>query len=83
MLRRIVVCALALVALASLEGCGVNRLTGPRVDVATRSGALGDPLREDPGTGPEPRVDPVATAPTPASDTLRTGGDDNGRPRTD
>ena len=29
MLRRLVLCALALCAFAALEGCGVTRLTGP------------------------------------------------------
>jgi hypothetical protein len=76
MLRRSLLCALALCALVSLESCGANRLAGPQVggsrgDVA---GSLGDHPRTDPGNPDDPMVGPVTQAPEAASDSLRTGG---------
>jgi hypothetical protein len=70
--------SLAILAIAALSGCAIERLTGPRVDPsdATRDGAALFPQREsdpqpplDPGTG----SDGIGTA----SDTLRSGGDDH------
>ena len=86
MLRRSVLCALALVALFALESCGVNRLAGPQVGDARgpAAGSLGDHPREDGGGGGLPGMDPTFESPGSSADTLRTGGDDgNGRGRTE
>jgi hypothetical protein len=76
MLRRSLLCALALCALVSLESCGANRLAGPPVADARGgvAGSLGDRPRTDPGNPDDPMVGPVTQAPEAASDSLRAGG---------
>ena len=74
MRRQMMRSALALFALLALSGCGVERLTGPQVDVGTggRSGGMFSPRRED-----DPKdlpADPGGVIGS-AADTLRAGED--------
>ena len=75
-MRRHMRCAIALLALVALSGCGIERLTGPQVDLGTsdRTGSRFEPVREDDPKDPPP-VDPGGAIET-ATDTLRAGGDD-------
>lgn len=55
MLRRLVLCALALCALAALEGCGVSRVTGPALNTggnAVRTASGVRKFADDPGSPP-------------------------------
>lgn len=75
-MRRLIGFAVALLALVALSGCGIERLTGPQVDVASvnRTGGTYSPVREDDPKDPPP-VDPGGSIGT-ATDSLRTGADD-------
>ncbi len=68
--------ALALVALLALSGCGVERLTGPQVDVTSLDRAAGrlEPRRDDDPRDPPP-ADPASGPIGTAADSLLANDD--------
>ena len=75
MLRQLMRYAVMILGLVALSGCGIDRLTGPNVDIAMeREGAS----RQDPRRDEDPR-DPPASDPAgdiaAAHDSLRAGND--------
>jgi hypothetical protein len=56
MLRRLVLCALALCAFTALEGCGVNRVAGPQLEVGDHARS-GFPAHQFAGEWRPPRDD--------------------------
>ena len=86
MLRRLVLCALALCAFAALEGCGVSRVTGPQLDTnsdrarptlsARKYGTDGSPPRDDDGGRGTGQVNTAFGAGGIEADSLAVAGSD-------
>lgn len=74
-MRRLIGFAVALLALVALSGCGIERLTGPQVDVSSlnRTDGTYSPRRDDDPKDPPP-VDAGGSIGS-ASDSLRAGDD--------
>ena len=75
MLRRLMLCALALCALIALASCGLDRITGPQVvDARGSVAAPMDERTDDGGGGGGGGIDPTVEGGS-AADTLRAGDD--------